>query len=389
MIDATILRLVISQAFSIFFVLLLVPLKEPKKRNTIFVLIVAFIVIIINALIIEFIGLPFYIRFYPLTLILPYVILGFFFSSLRMSKFVFAVLSVQVIGNVTIINGLFASYLLFGENTPLIDTTARIVTYILFLPIILKIIRPIYIKMSYSLNKGWIILNSALILSYALSYFILFVPNDIFKRPEYFAHGYIGIILSLLIYAIIFFLFIEIESKNDIEHDKQILAKKVRTLSVNSAKLNTIVYNDVLTGVKNRYALFTEMNQYITKREDFLIMFIDLDNLKAVNDTYNHGKGDNYLRNFAQTIQKSLIGIGEVYRFAGDEFVCLVKNGKLNSFDANKLKNNIKKEIAIDIPFLGFSYGIANYPSDGDNPDDLINFADQEMYLQKKSKKDL
>ena len=124
-------------------------------------------------------------------------------------------LTIQVIGNVSIINGLLASYIFFGENTPFIDTIARIFTYLIFLPIVLKLIRPTFIKMTEVIKKGWWTLNSSLIISYALAYYILFVPNSIFNRPLYFVHAYIGIILSLVIYVIIFYLFIEIQAKNN------------------------------------------------------------------------------------------------------------------------------------------------------------------------------
>jgi predicted signal transduction protein with EAL and GGDEF domain len=289
--EATILRLVVSQAFAIYFILSLIPLREPKRRSVMIVVFGVFIIVLLNALLITFVGLTFYIRFYFFTLTLPYIILGLFFSVFKASKSIFAVLTIQVIGNVAIINGLLASYIFYGENTPLIDTLARVITYIAFLPIVFKFIRPIYLKMSYALNNGWWVLNSALIVSYALAYFILFVPVDIFKRPEYFVHAYIGIFLSLLIYAIIFFLFVEIKTKIAIEHDKQLLSTEVRTLSEKSEKMNIIAFNDALTGIRNRYSLFYEMSKLIKKKQDFIIVFIDLDNFKRINDTYNHIKG--------------------------------------------------------------------------------------------------
>jgi GGDEF domain-containing protein len=62
-------------------------------------------------------------------------------------------------------------------------------------------------------------------------------------------------------------------------------------------------------------------------------------------------------------------------------------NKDTKEFNCDILKSDIEKEIKVDVPFLGFSYGVASYPSDAKNSDDLISFADQAMYIQKNSKK--
>ena len=384
--DASIIRLIVSQAFAAYFFIILVPFKKPTNRSITSFLIGILIITFINALLISSIGMIFYIRFYFLTLVLPYFALLYCFSIYRGGKLIFAVLSVQVVGNVAIINGLMASYFIYGENHPLIDTVARILTYIIFLPIIFKFMRPTYLKMVEMLNKGWWILNSALILSYALAYFILFVPNPIFDRPQYFAHAYIGIFLSLIIYAIILFLFNEIQSKMAIEHDKQLLSTQVTSLAEQSAAITTIAYKDALTGVKNRYSLFRQLDQLIEQQQPFLVVFIDLDNLKEINDTYDHTKGDAYLKQFALAIQNTINDQGEVYRFAGDEFVCLMLQN-FTHFNSDDFKKSIADKMDMDIPFLGMSIGLALHPKDGLVSDDLIDLADQAMYIEKKAKK--
>ena len=384
-IDTTILRLFISHAFAVYFLLVMIPLKEPRRRNTLIVILFALIIIIINALIIIHLGLPFYIRFYFLTLSLPHILLLLYLSVHKGDKLIFAVLSVQVIGTFAIINGLLASYVFYGENNPLVDTFARVLTYSIFLPILFKFIRPTYLKMAELLNKGWWVLNSALIISYVHAYFILFVPNSIFNRSEYFIHAYIGIVISLLIYSIIFFLFIEIQSKNNTEQDKQLLSIQVESLAAESAEITTIAYMDSLTGVKNRYSLFRQMDLLIQNKQHFLVVFIDLDNLKEINDNYDHTKGDAYLKQFAIALQHAVKNHGEVYRFAGDEFLCLVTHD-FTQFDIDNFKEDIAKEMIIDVPYRGVSLGLAYYPKDGLNSDDLISLADQSMYIEKKSK---
>jgi diguanylate cyclase (GGDEF)-like protein len=340
----------------------------------------------INAWIIYQFGMMVYVRIYFITLTIPYVVLFAFYSIYKWGKLIFAILTVQVLGNVAILNGLLASYLVFQENTPYIDTIARVFTYILCLPILFKFLKPTYLKMVNILDKGWWVLNAALMTSYVLAYFILFVPDAIFNRPNYFIHAYVAIILSLLVYVIAFFLFIEIQHKKDTELDKEILSLQVDSMVKETEKINSIAYIDTLTGVKNRYSLFRQMDQLIDLNQHFLVIFIDLDNFKFVNDEYDHQTGDMYLKRFAGAVEQAIDVYGEVYRFAGDEFVCLITH-QIQTFDAGVLRDKIKENMTNHIPYHGVSFGISAYPRDAQNADDLINMADQAMYTEKKAKK--
>ena len=381
-----IIRLFVSHAFSVFFLLVMTPLQKPVKKHTLLVIMGTLVITAINAWIIYQFGMMVYVRIYFITLTIPYVVLFAFYSIYKWGKLIFAILTVQVLGNVAILNGLLASYLVFQENTPYIDTIARVFTYILCLPILFKFLKPTYLKMVNILDKGWWVLNAALMTSYVLAYFILFVPDAIFNRPNYFIHAYVAIILSLLVYVIAFFLFIEIQHKKDTELDKEILSLQVDSMVKETEKINSIAYIDTLTGVKNRYSLFRQMDQLIDLNQHFLVIFIDLDNFKFVNDEYDHQTGDMYLKRFAGAVEQAIDVYGEVYRFAGDEFVCLITH-QIQTFDAGVLRDKIKENMTNHIPYHGVSFGISAYPRDAQNADDLINMADQAMYTEKKAKK--
>lgn len=381
-IETNIIRLFISQAFTIYLILLLIPIKPPVKKNTYIIVLVATLITTVNAFLIYYLGIVFYVRFYLLTLTIPHIILFSIFSVHRWAKLLFALLSTQIIGNFAIINGLLLSYLFFKENTPLLDVLGRTITYIPFIYITIKFIRPTFLKMAESLERGWWVLNLAMLSSYALMYFILFVPNAIFDRPVYFYHGYIGIILSLIIYSIIYFLFVQIESKLKSDCDKALLSMKVSTLSMETEAISTIAYHDILTGLKNRYSLYKELDQMIYDKKPFLLIFMDLDNLKKINDQFSHQQGDNYLTQFALTLSKVVGTDGMVYRFAGDEFLCILTDN-INTFNKALFKKQVVDDIQIEVPFLGFSLGVANYPKDATHVDDLIGLADQNMYQDK------
>ncbi len=382
-IDATLIRLIVSQAFALSLLLILVPLKPPQKINAIRITGAALIITAFNALLIVNVGITFYIRFYLITLTLPYVIVFFIFCIYKGSRLIFALLTVQMIGNIAIINGLFISYILHGENTPLADTAARVGTYFVFLPVVYKFIRPTYLKMVDIIHKGWWVLNTVLILSYALAYYTLFIPDTIFNRPEYFIHAYIAIALTFFIYIVIFFLFLEVQSKIQVERDKEALFTRVTSLAAESAAITTIAYKDSLTGIKNRYALFIKLKELIQAQHPFYILFLDLNNLKTINDTYSHSVGDAYIKQFTGALIEGINDSGEVYRFAGDEFVCIM-DGDEQQFNHRDFKRSIAEKMKGEIRYYGVCIGLASYPIDALNADDLIHKADQAMYKEKK-----
>ncbi|MBI9107800.1 MAG: GHKL domain-containing protein [Spirochaetales bacterium] len=199
----------------------------------------AIIITLANAVIIQLLGLRgFYIRFYFFTLILPYLVLLSFFARTKGAKLLFGILTVEILGNVAIVNGLFFSYLISGKDNPVLDVIIRIITFSLILPIFLRYIRPKFLQILEKLDKGWTFLNAVLMVSYILSYYIAFVPSPIMYRADYFPHLYINILLSILIYVIIFLFFIQIQSKFETERDKQLLSIQVSALANQSVKIS-------------------------------------------------------------------------------------------------------------------------------------------------------
>ncbi len=240
--DAAVIRLIVSQAFLLVYFLILIPLKPPVNLNIIRVSLVALSLTGLNGFVILQFGLlDVYIRFYFFTLMLPYLVLLSFFVKYSGWRLLFAILSVQVFGNIAIVNGMFASSLFYGADAPLTDTLVRSLTYVFFLPILYYFVRPQYIQMVTFLSRGWAMLCFILGLSYMMTYLILFSPNPILYRPEYFLHAYFVLFVSLLIYAIIFLLFHEIEARLHTERDNQVLSVQVSALETQS---KTVLENE-------------------------------------------------------------------------------------------------------------------------------------------------
>ena len=144
--------------------------------------------------------------------------------------------------------------------------------------------------------------------------------------------------------------------------------------------LNKVAYNDSLTHLENRFSLFTTAKKLITDEIPFHCVYMDLDNLKGINDTYGHQAGDHYLISFAEAVTKSISSKSIFYRIAGDEFVCICQD---KTIDIDKMKSLITSSYKGEHPFNGVSIGYSTFPKDGNTLDDLLLLADGKMYSRK------
>lgn len=148
--------------------------------------------------------------------------------------------------------------------------------------------------------------------------------------------------------------------------------------------LEKLAYHDALTQLRGRALLASDANQLIERNMSFTIVFMDLNNFKSINDNYGHVMGDEYLSFFAQEVKTRIGEDGGFYRLAGDEFVGLLTVEEISGFLAS-LHTLPPKIQTGDIPFLGVSYGIAQYPVDALTLNDLLDIADKRMYHMKKA----
>ncbi|MDW8800794.1 GGDEF domain-containing protein [Clostridium sp. A1-XYC3] len=152
---------------------------------------------------------------------------------------------------------------------------------------------------------------------------------------------------------------------------------------------------DILTGLYNRRAFRRIVSDIIEKdpKSFGAMIFMDLDNLKYINDTYGHEIGDNYIQCTAKNISVFKEIGAVISRISGDEFAIYIHGftDKESAFAQIKeifyreskrfqLPGGLEKEIKC-------SSGIAYYPIDGGNYDELIKHADFAMYQVKHSVK--
>ena len=155
-----------------------------------------------------------------------------------------------------------------------------------------------------------------------------------------------------------------------------------------------LAFYDSLTHLPNRVLFRDRLQQGIARahreQEPLVLMFIDLDDFKMVNDSLGHDAGDDLLCQAARRIEACVRESDTISRLGGDEFTVIV-NGCPTEIDVMNLSEKIIHAFAT--PFfvgdrsvqIGASVGIARYPSDGADPDTLTKNADAAMYAAKAS----
>ncbi len=153
-----------------------------------------------------------------------------------------------------------------------------------------------------------------------------------------------------------------------------------------------LAFYDCLTNLPNRTLFKDRLQHAMTQAnrdgETLVLLFIDLDDFKVVNDRLGHDAGDALLCETANRLQACTREADSIYRLGGDEFTVIV-HGCYNDLDALQVCDKIIQ--ALSTPFLimenavhiGASIGIARYPIDGDNPFTLTKNADAAMYAAK------
>ena len=196
-----------------------------------------------------------------------------------------------------------------------------------------------------------------------------------------------------------------------VAHDDRIDDEGVRNVSQYLNIVSSVVGNiyqltrsqdlamrDDLTKAFNRRFFEAYLDEEIERARRygsvFSIIFLDLDDLKTVNDRYGHLAGSRTLQEVAKRILGAVRGIDKVVRFGGDEFCIILP--QTDQEQAVAVAHRVRKAIlgaefhladSIDVSITA-SFGIATYPTHGVTKDDLIRQADAAMYRVKSTTKD-
>lgn len=148
---------------------------------------------------------------------------------------------------------------------------------------------------------------------------------------------------------------------------------------------------DTLTGLLNRRMFYTKFDQALQKSklsgQKLAIIFLDLDRFKEVNDTLGHAQGDRLLQYAAKRLIECVSPPDLISRLGGDEFVLMLNAADVNTVEdvAQRVLAKLSQPFRLDDAhaYVSASLGIAIYPDDGSNKEDLMMRVDQAMYASK------
>ena len=164
----------------------------------------------------------------------------------------------------------------------------------------------------------------------------------------------IGIMSALLVFGeigIIITAKISKKARAEISEKQKQAESANKKFKRSQEKIEDIVYKNILTGMKNRYALEKDIGERL-QSEPFNMALFDMDNFRSINDTYGYDFGDEYLVQIAEKLQKSFGEYAEIYNITGNEFFVLFNS------DISKEKSiNLSKNI---FTAIGMAYSVGN-----------------------------
>ena len=170
------------------------------------------------------------------------------------------------------------------------------------------------------------------------------------------------------------------------------LARDITEHKQNEAELNRLAYYDMLTGLPNRLLFNDRLHQAAVdakRRGRFVaLILLDIDRFKVVNDTMGHVAGDQLLQEMARRLKNSVREGDTIARLGGDEFA-LVFADIAEVRDVAQLAQTMLSRLSVPMDidgrevFSSASIGITLYPTDTDDVDTLVKFADSAMYHAK------
>ena len=165
-------------------------------------------------------------------------------------------------------------------------------------------------------------------------------------------------------------------------------------VAINKAQLWDMAVTDSLTGLYVRRYFMVKLQEELHRAQRYnnilSIVMADLDRFKNINDTYGHDAGDRVLRTIGKFLQQNVRDVDVVARYGGEEFVIMIPEAANDAAHilSERLRKNLSELKFENLPSVTVSLGIATFPHDGNDPEDLIKKADAAMYAAKRAGRD-
>ena len=169
-------------------------------------------------------------------------------------------------------------------------------------------------------------------------------------------------------------------------------------LAIHNARLHNktklMAITDFLTGLYNHRYFQQIFNQELGRSRRYQklmsLVILDIDDFKLFNDTYGHATGDKVLIAIGEIISRSLRKVDYAFRYGGEEFVIILPETSLENaiLTADRLRERIAEEASASVPEssarrITVSAGVACYPENGTNREDLFSLMDRHLYKAK------
>lgn len=159
------------------------------------------------------------------------------------------------------------------------------------------------------------------------------------------------------------------------------------------AKVQKMLYYDLLTGLKNRYCYEEDMAQYLQNPDaKGSIIFIDIRNFKLFNELFGYNFGNKILKEFANLLNIYIPNNLDIYRLGGDEFLIHMpehdKDEILERISPLQIALSKARIIEGHNIFIDMSIGVAIYPEDGITPEELLTNGNTVLYKISKNYKE-
>lgn len=178
------------------------------------------------------------------------------------------------------------------------------------------------------------------------------------------------------------------------------MAQALRQFRDQAERLRHLAYTDELTGLGNRAHFDEALRAAVTEAgkagSSLALLYVDLDNFSAVNDSLGHGAGDRYLHEAGLRLHRFALLEAQVWRYSGDKFTLLLDTQSVGDSESWRERIVAQAELilrGLSEPFLldghllpmSVSIGVAVFPADGSSGEQLTSSADAAMYLVKES----
>jgi diguanylate cyclase (GGDEF)-like protein len=162
-------------------------------------------------------------------------------------------------------------------------------------------------------------------------------------------------------------------------------------VAINKAQLWDMAVTDSLTGLYVRRYFMVKLHEEINRAQRYnnilSIVMADLDRFKDINDTYGHDAGDRVLKEIGRFLQQNIRDVDMVARYGGEEFVVMIPEAAKDAAYclSERLREKFSRLRFENLPPITISLGIATFPFDGKQPEDLLKKADAAMYAAKRA----